>query len=341
MGPRKRLGHSAAPLGPRHEPGGETLDLDAWVAPLREDTTSGASLLAARAARVVAEAAAAGASDAGRPVGGGIEDLLLRLLEAQPTMAPLVTLAREVLLAVEEGRSPDGAREAAGAAALAFAAGIERGVQEAGRRAARLLPEGGPVLTLSSSATVRATLLEAARARDLEVICLESRPLCEGRTLAADLAGAGISVRYAVDAALGSLLSGSAVLLLGADSVGDLGFVNKIGSRAAAWMARAHGVPLVVAADTSKLLPPGFPQPGDDRPAHEVWGGLSPGGSGNGPAGPPAGVRVWNRYFESLETSLVSLLVTEDGTMTPEEMERHRKRLPVPAALAAWAAARR
>ena len=104
--------------------------------------------------------------------------------------------------------------------------------------------------------------------------------------------------------------------------------VGKIGARAAVETAGRHGIPVLVAADSTKLLPLGFPQPvDDDRPASEVW------------AAPP-GVRVWNRYFEVVPGALVSALVTEDAVLDAAALDRKRATLSVPAALLGWAAGR-
>ena len=65
----------------------------------------------------------------------------------------------------------------------------------------------------------------------------------------------------------------------------------------------------------------------DDRPEAEVWKA-------------PGGVRVWNRYFETVPLSLVTRIVTEDGPLPPEEVQALRTRIPVPEELRAWAAAR-
>ena len=89
------------------------------------------------------------------------------------------------------------------------------------------------------------------------------------------------------------------LVLLGADSIGDAGVVNKIGSASLAEPAHRMGKPVYVISDETKILPPGFPQHiRDDRPADEVWRA-------------PAGVRVWNRYFETIPMDWVTAVVTE------------------------------
>jgi len=142
---------------------------------------------------------------------------------------------------------------------------------------------------------------------------------------AAALASAGVEVRYAVDAAAGALVPECDAVILGADSVGDAGVVNKIGSTALAHAARAAGVPVYVLADETKMLPTGFPQVlDDDRPGDEVWDA-------------PGGVEVWNRYFEVVPMELVAAIATEEGIRTPSEVGRSRAKLDLPAGLRAQA----
>ena len=150
----------------------------------------------------------------------------------------------------------------------------------------------------------------------------------EGQGLARTLAHAGIPVILAVDAAAESLVPTADVVLLGADSVGDAGVVNKIGSLALARCAATHAVPVWVAADRTKWLPPGFPQLfQDDRPPEEVWRGAR-------------GVRVWNRYFERLPFDLVHRIVSDTGALNPDELALRRSNLDVAPVLRDWAASR-
>ena len=299
--------------------------LVALVAPLRADVVSGAAVVARMACEVVRRAAARMEAETAAEVRDGLAEVGILMLDAQPAMAPLVALVRDVLDAVDAAADAQGAREAATRAADAFRAGLETRAQVVAARAAALLPPDGVVLTLSSSSTVRSTLLHGAHRRTGRVVVLESRPMQEGQLTAAALARTGVPVTVAVDAAAAWFASRCAVVLLGADSVGDLGVVNKIGSVAAAHAARRAGVPVVVATDETKILPPGFPQHlADDRPSEEVLR-------------PPPGVRVWNRYFEAVALDDVTSLVTEISTMDPAAVERHREGIRIPDVVRAWA----
>jgi translation initiation factor 2B subunit (eIF-2B alpha/beta/delta family) len=119
------------------------------------------------------------------------------------------------------------------------------------------------------------------------------------------------------------------MVLLGADSIGDAGVVNKVGSVAVANAARAAGIPVLVLADETKILPLGFPQHlGDQRPSREVWHA-------------PAGVRIWNRYFEALPMESVTSVVTETADLTPGDLERYRREIRLPEEVRDWARRRR
>jgi translation initiation factor 2B subunit (eIF-2B alpha/beta/delta family) len=300
------------------------MNLDALVAPLRADVVSGAAVVARAAAAALRRGAVHLPADDPSELRAGLEELGVRVLDAQPAMAPLVELVGRVLDAAAEGSTLESIRRAAAAAAESFRGELESRGGRVAQRLARGIPKGARVMTLSSSSTVRTGLLEAQR-RDISVVCLEGRPINEGQALARTLAQAGIPVTLAVDAAAQSLVREADLVIMGADSLGDGGIVNKIGSVGLARGAREHGVPVWVAADRSKWLPPGFPQPvHDDRPADEVWRGAR-------------GVTVWNRYFELFPASLVDRIVTDSGSYTPAELDEARRALRVAPALEEWA----
>lgn len=301
------------------------MNLDALVAPLRADVVSGASVVSRTAAEVMRRVAVRATVEDAVVLRRTLGDAAVRMLDAQPSMAPLVTLASRVLTALDDVDGLEDARRAAAGAAESFREEVEVRTVEVGRRAAHSLPRSGRVVTISSSATVRAALVGGGVPEGIEVVCLESRPASEGQSLARAIAAAGVPVVFAVDAATEALIDGAAVVLLGADSIGDGGVVNKIGSRALARAAHERNIPVWVLADSTKLLPAGFPQPiADDRKADEVWRG-------------PPGVKIWNRYFEIVPDGLVDQVFTEMGAETPEGLHDSRRQLPVPPELAAWA----
>ena len=302
--------------------------LDALVAPLRADVVSGAAVVGRMAAEVLRRAAIRVQAGSLEEYRWALGEVCTKVLDAQPAMAPLVTLVRDVLAAVEASTDLEGGRHAAARTAEAFRSGLESRADAVAARAAPLLPVGGTVVTISSSSTVRATLTQEQARAVGRVICLESRPMQEGEMLATALAKAGVAVTFAVDAAASMLVVECDTVLLGADSIGDLGVVNKIGSAGLVDAAVRQEVPVIVVSDETKILPTGFPQHlADDRPAEEVWKA-------------PAGVRVWNRYFEPFELERVTTVVTESAALTPREVEELRAGIVLPPGLRAWAETR-
>ena len=284
---------------------------------IRNDTRRGASELVRDA--LAAFVAAIDETPPAVPLQPRLENAARAMLDAQPAMASLLALSCNVVRAAASSNDP---ATAARQSILEFAARLDRIAREVPERSDALIPAGGRVLTLSASSTVRHALCLAAVRRKFDVICLEGRPGCEGRDMALQLAERAIPVSVAVDAACGAVVRDCDVVLVGADSIGDLGIVNKIGTRAAALLARRAGVPMYALADSTKLLPTGWPQELDDtRASGEVWPDA------------PASVTIWNRYFEATPLAYLDGVVTEDGLRSEADIEMQRARLQVPAPL--------
>jgi len=302
--------------------------LDALVAPLRADVVSGASVIGKMAAEVLHLAAQDARAVSLEEFRSELGEVCGKVLDAQPAMATLVTLVRDVLTSVEACEDLETGRLAAVRSAEAFGSGFESRAESVATRASALIPSGATVATISHSSTVLATLTHEGTRAVGQVICFESRPMREGETLATALAEVGVAVTFAVDAAASTLMGECDIMLLGADSIGDLGVVNKIGSAGLVDASIRRGVPVMVVSDETKILPIGFPQHlTDDRPPEEVWRA-------------PAGVRVWNQYFESFELERVTMVVTESDALTAPEVEKLRKDIVLPTGLLAWADAR-
>lgn len=163
----------------------------------------------------------------------------------RPEMAGFAYLAR---LLAERG-------EAGVSAAFRRA---EARAEAAARRASRLVPAGGDIVTLSSSTLVLRALV-LVREKVGRVTVLRSLPGGEGVEMARCLRKAGLSARIASDAAMGKCLRGAAAALAGADGIfrgGDL--VHKVGTYPLALAARAEGVPFYCVAGPAKRYPKGY-----------------------------------------------------------------------------------
>ncbi len=260
---------------------------------------------------------------------GALLTWLREAQQAQPTMALVHQLAARALEVTDSGVAR---REMAAGlrTALAQSCEAERNDLIAARRAvarqaAGLVTErGGWIAALSSSATVRDAVLEAHRAgREPRMLVAESRPLCEGRGMAAALAADGVPVWLVVDAALPLLLSQARMVWLGADAVTDQGVFNKLGSFAAALAAREHSVPVYALAGRRKFMPAATAALKIvEMPADEVW------------EDPAPGVQPRNVYFERVPLPLLRGVVVEDAVLPPGEAAALARERPLPGELA-------
>jgi translation initiation factor eIF-2B subunit delta len=183
-----------------------------------------------------------------------------------------------------------------------------------------LISANPQVLTFSYSSTVLALLRTAhTLGFHVTVFCTEGRPVLEGRRLARQLAEAGIEVRFGIDAALSIFALQASLALVGADSLTPLGVVNKVGTTALARAARDAHIPCFVICSRQKCFPAAAPLPDfyPPRPSGEVW------------PDPPAGVTIWNAYFECTPFEFFSGIVIETGVLAREVLMQELANLPV------------
>ena len=228
-------------------------------------------------------------------------------------MAPLARLASA---AVEAAAQCDNAAEALGcaeAAARSFTQRAASACQAAAVHAAELIHDGSRVLTHSRSSTVfQAFKLAIAAGHRVAVIATESRPLMEGRQLAAELVRQGATVTLIADADAASGIERAELVLIGADAVTASRVINKIGTRLIALAARELGKPVYVVCDTSKFVgsAEGLLHARRRQDSAELW------------LDAPDGLEVLNAYFEATPLSLFTAVITEDGPATQEDAAR-------------------
>jgi translation initiation factor eIF-2B subunit delta len=274
---------------------------------IESDNRSGAAELLEKAAAVYV-AASDGPEPAPETSVLFVNSISAALRKAQPGMAGLLNLVREVETAV---RRPDsiGPLALAARAASEFAVRASRNTTAVAALAAELIAPGAVILTHSRSSTVLAGLLEAARrGQSFSLIATESRPMLEGRQLAESASGAGVQVSMIVDSAAALVMDRVDLVLVGADRVTPELVLNKIGTRLIAMSAHDLGVPIYCLADTSKFI--AFQQAAQqnpDPPGFEVW-----------PDHPP-GISIINRYFEEVPLALFTSIVTENGSISPSD----------------------
>lgn len=273
------------------------MDLVDRARAIAHDRDAGAAELVSRLLPVLDDAIAAGGETPGEIAG--------IVLRAQPAMAPLW---HACAAALAEGDQPG--------VFSRLRAEMERAPRTLARAASLALGDlltdtAEPLLlTLSYSSGVAEMLRELATGRYLRVIVGEGRPRCEGRRLAAELLQAGIEATVVTDGAVTSFLTDAHAVVLGADAVAPVTWINKTGSFGLAAAAAYCGTPVYVVASRYKLMPSALDQrvTPPAGPEREVW------------AEAPAGIQLDNPYFERVPTPLVTLFLMEGGRVSPEEL---------------------
>jgi translation initiation factor 2B subunit (eIF-2B alpha/beta/delta family) len=273
----------------------------AAIRDLATDNRSGAAEILGRAADVfelLTKAAGGGDPNLVAAVGAA-------LMKAQPDMASIANLVARAEAAADSAANSGEALMHASLAAREYVEWAIRAAEAAARRAAELIAPGSSVLTHSRSSTVmKAFSLALREGRSFKLFVTESRPMMEGRAVAAEAAQLGASVTLVADAAAALVMDSVDLVIVGADKVTPRSLVNKIGTRMIALAARERDRPLYAVCDTSKFDKTGRstgPQSSAGHEPDELWPGA------------PERVRVLNLYFEETPLSLLTGVITEDG----------------------------
>jgi eIF-2B alpha/beta/delta-like uncharacterized protein len=286
---------------------------------LAKDSSSGAAELASQGAAVlIALAESSEATELDSFVQQVAETGRL-LIRSQPSMASLFNLVNSALWSLEPARNLADARQKVNQAAEDFTQELVSAGEKIAAEALQVISPGTTLLTHSRSSTVlRALLHVRSTGRDFRVVCTESRPLYEGRTLAEELSGADIPTTLVTDAGIGLVMEGVDLVIVGADAVSLKGLVNKVGTYGLALAAHTHERPFYSLCGTDKFLPEEYPYFEVERqdPA-EVW-----------PAHPP-GVNVLNYYFDLTPLEYLSFLATEQGPLQVDELEQRLAELRI------------
>jgi ribose 1,5-bisphosphate isomerase len=305
----------------------EEQDIERAVTVLRDATVRiqadhehGASWLAREAASALGEAAGLGLTVA--PASSDTPPLDLhplwqtarQLAHTRPSMAAIATTVARICAA---GRPP-------GATALDAADALSRMHTEADQLvqaweasadaiATHARPVlRGTVLTHSRSGTVEQVLSQLAATGQVNaLIVTTSLPGGEGRALAELLARRDIDVTLVADAAIGWVVAGVEAVALGADSVrADGSLVNKVGSLPLALCARQAGIPVYVLCESLKIAPAGWPLSLEEMDPAELLPNATP------------HLRARNPYFDHTPGDLIAAVITEQGTLTRDQIAR-------------------
>lgn len=123
--------------------------------------------------------------------------------------------------------------------------------------AAQQIKPRAVVLTFAKSSIVQRTILESyEKGVSFRVICVDSRPLFEGRALATSLmhCAPGLEVEYLPYSALSYAVQQATLVLLGAHSMLSNGkLMSRIGTASVAMQAASRDVPVIVLCESVKF----------------------------------------------------------------------------------------
>jgi translation initiation factor eIF-2B subunit delta len=286
------------------------------VEDIRKDNVSGASEISRKAASALVLFAAESRDRSVNEFFGGLLRLGTDLVLAQPHMASVFNLVNSVLYSVEQSQqlcSPHELVELTRQKAEEFTAGSLSAVQLIAERGETLIQEGSRVLTFSASGSILAILKKAKeKGKSFRVVVCESRPMLEGRLLARFLGNARIPVTLIADAAVGLFGKDMDLYLVGADSVSEEAFVNKIGTFGLGLLSREFGVPLYVACERSKFIASEWRiSPLVDGNPEELLDDELP------------NVRVNNPYFEEIPLPFCRQVITNEGFLPSSEIPHY------------------
>jgi methylthioribose-1-phosphate isomerase len=159
--------------------------------------------------------------------------------------------------------------------------------------------------------------LSAEKGSPVHVYAGETRPLLQGSRLTCfELKHAGIPVTLICDSMAATVMARGLVeaVLVGADRIAGNGdTANKIGTYGLAVLARAHDIPLYVAAPSSTFdlsLASGKEIPIEERSPLEITEGF-------GVRTAPADIKVFNPAFDVTPASLITAFITDRGVIVP------------------------
>ena len=191
-----------------------------------------------------------------------------------------------------------------------------------GQHGAALVPAGARILTHCNAGALATagygTALgviraAAAQGKVAQAYADETRPFFQGARLTAwELVREQIPTTVITESMAGPLMRDGGIdfVVVGADRIAANGdFANKIGTYTVAMMARAHGVPMYVAAPLSTIdlaTPTGAAIPIEQRNVREVTH------VGNVQVAPD-GAAVWNPAFDVTPHTLIDGIITERG----------------------------
>lgn len=235
------------------------------------------------------------------------------LIAAQPGIIPIFNLVNSILYSVQENKNSLSLEEInplVERKAEDFHSNSLKSLEEIAQIGQSLIFNGSTILTYSFSQAVLFILKRAKKkGKKFDVAVSEARPMFEGRKLAEDLGKLGIPVTLVTDSALGLYLKGADLVLVGADSVSEKAFTNKVGTYGLSLLARKFKVPFYVASERTKFISQKWKRGAMHRAnPREVFQRRF------------KNVKIDNPYFEEIPLSHCKRIITPQGFVSPSRI---------------------
>ncbi len=288
-------------------------EVESILKEIKNDVERGSAELALRAMDAFIALADSALTDSAEGLRRSIVKLARQIADSRPSMFSLKNVAFEVAVKFMEASryvdNPHVLKELLKQIAASVLEEHRVAVERLRRFGRELLSGLSSVVTLSYSSSVLAILKEVGK--NIKVYVAESRPLLEGRKMAAALVESGIDVVLTTDAAIGRMLKEADAALVGADSILMNGsFANKVGTLQLACTSKFLGKPFYVVSTTWKAFPT-LEYPEEEHVTEEV---LPP------ESLPTRKIKIRNPYFEVVPAELVTAYITEEGVLKPSQI---------------------
>ena len=176
----------------------------------------------------------------------------------------------------------------------------------------------GALVSGSGDGTALAVIFEyARRGKQPRVFADETRPLLQGARLTMwELMQRGVDCTLICDSVAAQVMREGRIqaVITGADRIAANGdTANKIGTYSVATLARAHNIPLYVAAPATTFdlsIATGAEIPIEQRTAEEITQGF-------GMQTAPVGAKVYNPAFDVTPAELIAAIITDRGVIQP------------------------
>jgi ribose 1,5-bisphosphate isomerase len=289
--------------------------VDAVVERIRKDEIGGAADTAKEVIDALAKMVKDSKAKQTKSLVREVDDVVLDIMRVMPSLAPPINALHQFVGSMErvvaKGASLEEMKDGLQKTADDFFDWAENALDKVAQYGAEKVKDGDSVFMYSMSSTVwRIFRFAKELGKSFEVFVTESRPANEGLWTVNEMDKLNIPVSVSIDACIGELIPNCDTIFVGADVISSSGHaLCKVGTYPAALVAKRHGVPFYIAADTLKFDTStliGLPYRNEPIHRHEVLD-----------KNYPDRAKVIGHLFDETPPDLITAIITEIGILHP------------------------